>query len=113
MPRKRYEPKHKYTEEEVIELLEHNHTFSWLSEDDYAKAVGQLRMQMTGIFDFLKVDEKLPIRYMYGMGPHIPGAINEMIKLAEDFGLRVRDIDKAISLELVRLSRRNHDKTES
>lgn len=53
----------------------------WLTEEKYNKSVTQLRMQMTGIFDFLKVDDKLPVRYMYGMGDCIPGAVVESVKL--------------------------------
>ncbi len=78
----------------------------WLSDEEYAKAVGQLRMQMAGVFDFMKVEEKLPVRYMHGMTEFVPGAIEEIIKLAEDFGLRVRGLDKPISLELIRNGRR-------
>ena len=78
---------------------------NWLSDEDYAKAVGQFRIQLNGVFDFLKVDEKLPVRYMYGLGYAIPGAIKEIVKLTEDFGLRVRGLDKPISLEMIRNER--------
>lgn len=74
----------------------------WLPQDDYDKAVGQLRLQLSGVFDFLKVDDKLPVRYQYGMQVFIPSAIEEIVQLAEDFGLRVRGIPKPIALELVR-----------
>ena len=74
----------------------------WLSQDEYDKAIGQLRLQVGAIFDFLKVDDKLPVRYMYGYEPFIRGAVNEIVKLAEDFGLRVRGVDRAISIVLVR-----------
>ena len=79
--------------------FEHVH---WLESEDYAKAKTQLRMNVAGIFDFMKVDDKLPIRYMYGLGDFVQGAIEEATRLAEDFGLRVRGIDKAINLEIIR-----------
>ncbi len=39
---------------------------------------------------------------MYGMDVLVPGAVREIVRLAEDFGLRVRGVDQAISLEDVR-----------
>ena len=74
----------------------------WLSDEDYQKAITQLRLNIAGVFDFLRVDDKLPVRYMYGVGNSVQGAIDEAVKLTEDFGLRVRGIDKAISLEIIR-----------
>ena len=74
----------------------------WLSQDDYDKAIGQLQMHAYGIFDFLKVDDKLPVRYMYGTEAFVHGAVQEIVRLAEDFGLRVRGVDKIISIEKVR-----------
>jgi len=53
----------------------------WLEDEDYRKAIWQLRMQLGGIFDFLLVDEKLPVRYVYGLGAYIEGAVNECVKL--------------------------------
>ena len=90
-------------EESLAEFIEQIH---WLENEDYAKAIGQLRMNTMGIFDFLKVDEKTPVRYMYGMDAFVPNAVEEIIKLAEDFGLRVRGLDKPISLELIRNGKR-------
>ena len=87
--------------EEAAAQFDYEHVY-WLSDEDYAKAVGQLKMQAAGIFDFMKVDERLPVRYMYGLGEGIPGATKEIVKLCEDFGLRVRGIDKEISLEIIR-----------
>jgi len=110
MPRRKAaeERKSYYNSQDISEILEetiaqfdfkHIH---WLSNEEYAKARGQLRMQVAGVFDFIKVDDKLPVRYMYGAGDGIPRAIEELVKLAEDFGLRVRGIDKSISLEIIR-----------
>lgn len=65
----------------------------WLSDVDYSKAVGQLRLQLNGVFVPFKV---------YGLDVFVPGAIAEVVKLCEDFGLRVRGVDKMIDLENVR-----------
>ncbi len=86
-------------------MKQFNNGIPYLPDEDYRKAVGQLRMQLTAVFDFLKVDDKLPIRYFHGMGEFIPGAVEEIIKLAEDFSLRVRGVDKPISIEHVRRKR--------
>ena len=55
--------------------------FPYLPQDEYDKAKGQLGMQATGVFDFLKVDEKLPVKYIYGLGVYIPGASAEIVDL--------------------------------
>lgn len=64
-----------------------------LSDEDYAKAVGQLKLAVGAVLSAFS---------MYGMDVYIAGAQTEIVKLAEDFGLRVRGIDKPISLEYVR-----------
>jgi hypothetical protein len=50
-------------------------------------------MQLTGIF--------APF-HAYGMDVFIPGAVAEAVKLCEDFGLRVRGVDKPLNLDMVR-----------
>jgi len=40
------------------------------------------------------------------MGEMIPTAIDEIVRLTEDFGLAVRGVDKIVSLERVRKKRR-------
>ena len=65
----------------------------WVEEDKYQKAVGQLRMQLNAVF--------LPFQ-AYGLDVFVPGAITEVIKLCEDFSLRVRGVDKPISLDNIR-----------
>lgn len=70
----------------------------WLSEEEYQKAVGQFRFQVSKVFYAFG---------MYGMQAYIPGAVNEIVALAEDFGLRVRGVDKPISLELLRNGKRH------
>jgi hypothetical protein len=61
----------------------------WLPEEEYAKAVGQLRLQLNGVMEVFMV---------YGQQPLVTQAIEEVVKLAEDFGLRVRGVDKPIAL---------------
>ncbi len=53
----------------------------FLPDNDYKKIIGQLRMQMTGTFDFLKVDNRLPVRYIYGLGVFVGGAVDENVSL--------------------------------
>ena len=64
-----------------------------LSDEDYAKAVGQFRLAVGAV---------LSVFNMYGMDAYIPSAQEEIVKLAEDFGQRVRGIDKPISIEYIR-----------
>lgn len=65
----------------------------WLDQDDYDKAVGQFRLQVGAV---------LAPFCMYGMDVLVPGAVREIVRLAEDFGLRVRGVDQVISLEKIR-----------
>jgi len=96
------------TQEELVEMiaehLEDIETIPWLSDEDYAKAVGQYRMQFGAL-----LNEMLEPLRLYGMSPFVDSAISAIIdcgvSLAEDFGLRVRGIDKVISLEIIKLKR--------
>jgi hypothetical protein len=65
----------------------------WLPKEEYDKAIGQFGLQVGGI---------LSVFDLYGLGVFIPQAQEEIKKLAEDFSLRVRGVDKPISLEEVR-----------
>ena len=65
----------------------------WLDDDQYEKAVGQLRLGVANV---------LSVFNMYGMGIMVEQAIVEVVKLSEDFGLRVRGIDKPIGLSYIR-----------
>ena len=69
--------------------------FVVLSDEEYAKAIGQLRLAVGAV---------LSVFNMYGMDVYFRGAQEEIVKLAEDFGLRVRGVDKPISIEYVRRS---------
>ena len=65
----------------------------YLPEEQYAKAIGQFRMSvgyLLATFD------------LYGMGIYISGVQDEIVKLAEDYGLRVRGVDKPISVDYIR-----------
>jgi hypothetical protein len=53
----------------------------YLPEEEYRKVEGQLRLNMNGVFDFLKVDNRLPVRYVYGLGVFVGGAVDEAVKL--------------------------------
>ena len=64
-----------------------------LSDEEYAKAIGQFRLAIGAV---------LSVFNMYGMNAYIPDAQGEIVKLAEDFGQRVRGIDKPISIEYIR-----------
>ena len=55
--------------------------------------MGQFRLQLTGVFQ--------PFN-QYGLDIFILGAIHEIVKLAEDFSLRVRGQDKPIDLSRIR-----------
>ncbi len=64
----------------------------WLPQESYDKAVGQLRMQIGAVLD--------KHFHMHGMDMYIPGATNYIVKLAEDFALRCRGVDKPINVEV-------------
>lgn len=44
----------------------------YIPEEDYAKAIGQLRLQLSGVFNDFN---------MYGMGDLIPGAKETCVRL--------------------------------
>ena len=73
--------------------VEEDIIYTVLSDEEYAKAIGQLRLAVGAVLQ--------PFN-MYGMGDYIGPAQAEIVKLAEDFGLRVRGIDKPISVEYVK-----------
>ncbi len=47
----------------------------WLSDTDYNKAVGQLRLSFNGVF------EPFNSKVNYGLSTFVPGAIKEAVKL--------------------------------
>uniref|UniRef100_A0A6M3KUZ5 Uncharacterized protein n=1 Tax=viral metagenome TaxID=1070528 RepID=A0A6M3KUZ5_9ZZZZ len=52
----------------------------WLDDMEYRKAHTQMRMGAQMVFDFIKVDDKLPVRYLYGLGPHVLEGIEEICR---------------------------------
>ncbi len=63
----------------------------WLEGLDWEKASGQLKLQ---------VGEILSVFNLYGMGPLIPGAQEEIMEVAYDFSKRVRgDKDQPIRVK--------------
>ena len=76
-------------------------TKHWLSDEEYAKAHTRLRMQIYGVFDNFK---------MHGLQIYIDGAVEECMRLAEDFSLVTRGENKPISLELIRKKKRGEKK---
>jgi len=67
-----------------------------LPEESYRKAVGQFRLQ---------VGEVLGVFRFYGQNIYIPGALEEITELAEQFAMRVRGKNQPIMLESKRNSR--------
>ena len=65
----------------------------WLSQEDYEHAVGQFRVAVIAV---------LGVFSKYGQGDYIPPATFEIVRLAEDFALRCRGVEKIISLESIR-----------
>lgn len=67
-----------------------NENIHWLSDADYNKSVGQLRLQVGAVLG--------TTFNMYGMDAYCIGATNAIVKLAEDFALRCRGVDKPIEV---------------
>lgn len=65
-------------------------TIYWLNQADYDKAVGQARFEIS---QHMKIFDK------QGYGVFIPGTINALVRICEDFGLRVRGVDHPIYAE--------------
>lgn len=64
--------------------------YSKIPQTEYDKAKGQLKLQ---------IGEVLSVFRMYGLQESIPGAIEEIIELCEQFGQRVRGKDVPIGLK--------------
>lgn len=73
----------------------------WIPDDQYAKLVGRLRLQLNGLFEgFCAKGSGTFTTSIVGM--ECSPFLEEIIKLSEDFGLLVRGVDKPISLEEIR-----------
>ena len=57
------------------------YTYHRVEQEEYDKAIGQLRLQLNGVF--------APFD-LYGLGIFIVGAKEEVVELCEAFALRVR-----------------------
>ena len=77
-----------------VECQYEEYGFPWLDEKLYNKG----RFLTKGMIqDVLKVFD------IYGMGVYIPGAVEELWKVCEDWGMYVRgDLDKPLSIDYVR-----------
>ena len=71
---------------------------TWLEEQDYKKAEGQLRLSLNDVMSVFR---------MYGLQDYVPGAVDEIIQLAVDFSLRLRGVDKPIRVSKKRNARRD------
>lgn len=69
---------------------------NWLEDEQYRKIEGIFRLQLNKVME--------PFR-MYGLSEYIPGAIDEVVKLAVDFSLVMRGKDKPVSIDYVRRKR--------
>jgi len=61
-----------------------------IAQEDYDKARGQLKLQLTDVFSPFTI---------HGLYIFIPGAIEEVVELAERFAERVRGKDTPIILK--------------
>ncbi len=59
----------------------------WLEEEAYAKAVGQANLRMGALLNVFNC---------YGQNTYIPEVQRQIVAIMEDFGLRVRGVDKPI-----------------
>ena len=63
---------------------------NWLPEDEYAKLVGQTGLKLNGVLSCFKG---------YGHDVFIPEAAEQIIGICENFGLKVRGVDKPIVIK--------------
>lgn len=60
-----------------------------IDQEEYDKAIGQLRLQLNGVFDCFRC---------YGMDVLVAGSIEECVSLAVQFSMRVRGKDTPIKM---------------
>ena len=71
----------------------------WLDDEHYKKRIWFLRRNIEELlYEALGMKE----HDQYGLKVYIPGAVEEIVKLAEDFGLIVRGIDKPLNKDWIR-----------
>ena len=61
----------------------------WLEEDDYKKALFQVRTQLTAIWNYTQC---------YGLQMEFDGAISQSMMVVEQFGKRIRGKDSMIKV---------------
>ncbi len=61
--------------------------FPWLDDEEWSKAIGQLRLQISGL---------LSVFDCYGMGIYIAPVSEQILDSAIDFSMRVRGADHPI-----------------
>jgi len=64
--------------------------FVWWDDDEYAKMLGQFRMQLNEILFLLR---------KYGQDAYVEGAQHEIMQLVEIFGQKIRGVDKPLLLK--------------
>lgn len=70
----------------------------WLDEQSFQKAKGQLRLQ---------VGEILSVFNIYGLDTLVPGAIEEILEVADDYSKRLRgEADQPIRIKKRRNARK-------
>lgn len=88
------------TEIHVVCNAKKHEGIHWISDEDYSKAVGQLRLQLNGLFEgFQNNKGNLTVNIV---GIETYPLIREIVELAEDFSLRVRGVEKPIDLTRIR-----------
>ena len=60
-----------------------------IPQEQYDKALGQFKLQLNGIMNCFRC---------YGLDPDVDGATGEIIKLAEQFAMRIRGKDIPIKV---------------
>ena len=61
-----------------------------IPEEQYKKAVGQLRLQLNGV---------MQVFMCHGLNVYVDGAIDEIVNLTEQFSMRTRGKDIPIKLK--------------
>lgn len=77
-------------------MVTQNDLFVWLDEDEYDHAVGSARMKVSQLLQYFNC---------YGLGDQITPITQAIIDVMEDFGMRVRGLDKEIGRGIRALSR--------
>ena len=62
----------------------------WLPDDEYQQAKADLAREIEKVFALFR---------LHGLDIFIPGAVEVIVRLAEDFSLKVRGMNKEINLE--------------